>query len=106
MARIADAGLPTTSLLTNAIHWWRTNKTDATRLPHVSDLNVFAYLLGLIEVKRGNLFLEIGPKGKIPGFRVEEDPQGKILFGNLIPKEKAEALRAYMIERLIAPPER
>jgi inosine-uridine nucleoside N-ribohydrolase len=104
VTRIDQAGLPTTDLLTDAIRWWRTNKTDASRLPHVSDLNVFAYLLGLVEVEKGNAYLEIGPKGKLPGFRVEADPKGKILFGNIIPKEKAEALRAYMIERLLAPP--
>jgi inosine-uridine nucleoside N-ribohydrolase len=101
---IEQAGLPTTKLLKEAIHWWRTNKTDATRLPHVSDLNVFAYLLGLVELRKGNMFLEIGPAGKLPGFRLEEDPSGKILLGNVIPKEKAEALREYMIECLLAPP--
>jgi len=101
--RIEQAGLPSTDLLIEAIRWWRRNKTDATRLPHVSDLNVFAYLLGLLEVRRGNLFLEVGPKGRIPGFRLEEDSKGKILFGNLVPKGKAEALRDYVIERLVTP---
>lgn len=104
VARIEQTGLPSTELLREAIHWWRTNKTDATRLPHVSDLNVFAYLLGLIETKRGNLYLEIGPRGKLPGFRVEEDPEGEILLGNIIPRREAEALRAYMIDCLIAAP--
>ena len=102
--RLERTGLPTTQLLTDAIRWWRTNKTDATRLPHVSDLNVFAYLLGLIEVERGNMLIEIGPKGKLPGFRVEADPKGKILFGNIIPRQSAEALREYFVERLVAPP--
>lgn len=104
VASIKQAGLPTTEMLSQAIHWWRTNKTDATRLPHVSDLNVFACLLGLIELEKGNMFLEIGPEGKIPGFRLEEDPSGKIQFGNIIPKKKAEALREYMIKCLLAPP--
>ncbi|OGG03203.1 MAG: hypothetical protein A3F83_16685, partial [Candidatus Glassbacteria bacterium RIFCSPLOWO2_12_FULL_58_11] len=42
--RLKSAGLSTTDLLLQAIHWWHSNKTDATALPHVSDLNVFAYL--------------------------------------------------------------
>jgi inosine-uridine nucleoside N-ribohydrolase len=104
VTRLQQAGLPTTKLLADAIHWWRINKTDATRLPHVSDLNVFAYLLGLIDVTKGNMFIEIGPKGKLPGFRVEADREGKLLFGNIIPRQQAEALRDYFIERLIAPP--
>jgi inosine-uridine nucleoside N-ribohydrolase len=104
VAKIVQAGLPTTDLLSEAIRWWRTNKTDATRLPHVSDLNVFAYLLGLIKVEKGDVFLEIGPNGEIPGFRIENAPEGKILFGNLIPKVKAEALREYLIERLLIDP--
>ena len=45
-----------------------------------------AHLLGLIEVERGNMFIEIGPEGKLPGFRVEADPEGKLLFGNIIPR--------------------
>jgi len=103
--RLRRAGLPSTELLVQSIHWWQTNKTDATRMPHVSDLNVFAYLLGgLIETRRGNLYIDIGPRGKLPGFRVEEDPGGRILFGNLIPREKAEKLRELFMQRLLAAP--
>ena len=103
--RLKNAGLPSTELLVQAIHWWRTNKTDATSRPHVSDLNVFAYLLGdWIETKRGNMYIDIGPRGKLPGFRVEEDPNGRLLFGNLIPREKAEKLREIFMQRLLSPP--
>jgi len=102
--RLTNAGLPSTELLVQAIHWWRTNKTEATSRPHVSDLNVFAYLLGdLIETKRGNMYIDIGPRGKLPGFRVEEDPNGRLLFGNLIPREKAEKLREIFMQRLLTP---
>jgi len=104
--KLEEAGLPTTELLSDSIRWWRTNKTDATSLPHVSDLNVFAFLLGMVEVKKGNMYLEIGPKGKLPGFRIEEDAEGKILYGNMIPQQKAEALREYMMECLLKVPER
>lgn len=102
--RLRKAGLPTTELLVAAIDWWKKNKADATPLPHVSDLNVFAYLLGLIEVQRGNLFLELGPSGALPKFRVEPDPAGDILFGNSLPQDKAEALRERFFEVLTAKP--
>lgn len=93
-------GLPTTELLVSAIDWWKTNKPDATPLPHVSDLNVFAYLLGLIEVRRGNLLLDLGPSGKLPEFRVEPDPKGAIMFGNTLPRDMAESLRTRFFEVL------
>jgi len=102
---LKKAGLPTTELLVQAIGYWKKNKRDATRLPHVSDLNVFAYLMGgYIETRRGNVFIEIGPRGKLPGFKVEEDPEGKVLLGSLIPKDKASRLRELFMERLLAPP--
>ncbi|HUU29781.1 MAG TPA: nucleoside hydrolase [archaeon] len=103
--RIRNKKIPSTELLVQAIHWWRTNKTDATSLPHVSDLNVFAYLLGLLPTERGNVFIEIGPQGTLPGFRIDPDPEGRIEFGRVIPKEKAESLRELLIERLVTPPE-
>ena len=103
--RLKKAGLPTTELLVQAIHWWRTNKTDATSLPHVSDLNVFAYLLGgWVETVPGNVFVDIGPRGSLPGFRVEDDPEGRILLGRIIPREKGARLREIFMERLLAPP--
>jgi inosine-uridine nucleoside N-ribohydrolase len=105
--RLKNAGLPSTELLSDAIRWWRTNKTDATSRPHVSDLNVFAFLLGgWVETEKGNAYIDIGPRGGLPGFRVEADPEGKIRFGNLIPREKAERLRKLFVERLLAPPPR
>lgn len=105
--RLRNAGLPTTTLLSEAIHWWKMNKADATRLPHVSDLNVFAYLLGgWVETVRGKVFIEIGPRGSLPGFRVEEDPRGRILLGKDIPKEKAAVLRDIFMERLVSRPVR
>ena len=88
-----------------AIHWWQTNKTDATSLPHVSDLNVFAYLLGgWIETTPGNVFIELGPRGQLPGFRVENDPQGRIQLGREIPRDKGARLREIFRRRLLPPP--
>jgi len=103
--RLKAAGLPTTELLVQAIHWWQTNKTDATALPHVSDLNVFAYLLGgWVETVPADVFIELGPRGQLPGFRVVDNPQGQILVGREIPQEKGARLREILMERLLAPP--
>ncbi|MBN2289910.1 MAG: nucleoside hydrolase [Candidatus Glassbacteria bacterium] len=105
VGRLKSAGLPSTELLVQAIHWWRTNKTDATSMPHVSDLNVFAYLLGgRIETTSGEVRIEIGPGGTLPGLRVEEVPSGRVQLGRLIPREKAEELREIFMQRLLSPP--
>jgi len=100
--RLRKAGLPTTELLCQAIDYWHKNKKDATPLPHVSDLNVFAYLLGLVPVERGNLFLELGPPDSLPGFRVLPDPKGAIRFGNQLAAGKADSLRSMFFKTLTA----
>jgi purine nucleosidase len=102
--RLERAGLPSTELLVEAIRWWKKNKTDATALPHVSDLNVFAYLLGLVETEPGNVFFDLGSADKLPGFRVEPDPAGRIRFGSRIAQDKADCLRAIFFDRLTALP--
>ncbi|MCE5272023.1 nucleoside hydrolase [bacterium] len=98
--RLRAAGLPATELLCNAIDYWHRNKKDSTPLPHVSDLNVFAYLMGLVPVERGSLFLELGPAGGLPGFRVQADPAGAILFGNSLEPGVGARLRSILIETL------
>jgi len=66
-------------MLVEAIDWWHKNKPDATPQPHVSDLNVFAYLLGgWVETVPGHVFIEIGPRGHLPEFRVQDNPEGRI----------------------------
>ena len=102
--RLEQAGLPSSKLLVDAISWWRKNKTDATALPHVSDLNVFAYLLGMVEIEKGNVFFDMVPAGKLPGFKVEANPAGKIWFGNRIAQDKSDVLRKMFFDRLTAPP--
>jgi len=101
--RLKAAGLPSTELLVQAIDYWHKNKKDATPLPHVSDLNVFAYLLGLVETRKSDVFIEIGPQGALPNFRVEPDPEGRIDFGWIIEKEKAAKLRELFMQRLLTP---
>ncbi|MBW7996957.1 MAG: nucleoside hydrolase [Candidatus Glassbacteria bacterium] len=103
--RLEESKLPTAKLLVDAIRWWRTNKVDATSLPHVSDLNVFAYLLGgWVETTPGHVFIEIGPRGFLPGFRVEDNPEGRILLGREIPRDKGAELREIFMTRLLSEP--
>ena len=102
--RLSECTLPTAKLLAEAVRLWSTNKRDATGLPHVSDLNVFAHLLGLVPVTSGEVFIEIGPRGSLPGFRVEEKYGGRILLGREIPKEQGDKLRELFIDRLTSEP--
>jgi purine nucleosidase/pyrimidine-specific ribonucleoside hydrolase len=103
--RLRQSELPTAKVLVEAIDLWHKNKPDATPNPHVSDLNVFAYLLGgWIETVPGNVFIEIGPRGTLPGFRVEDDPDGRIMLGREIPREKGEKLRQLFMQRLLSEP--
>ncbi len=103
--RLQESKLPTVKILVEAIKWWRTNKVDATTLPHVSDLNVFAYLLGgWVETTAGNVFIEIGPRGFLPALRVEDNPEGRIMLGREIPREKGAKLRELLMTRLLSEP--
>jgi inosine-uridine nucleoside N-ribohydrolase len=103
--RLQESSLPTAKILVEAIKWWHTNKVDATTLPHVSDLNVFAYLLGgWVETVPGDVFIDIGPRGSMSGFRVQDNPKGKILLGREIPREKGGRLREIFFERLLGEP--
>ncbi len=102
--RLRASSLPTAKLLVEAIDWWHKNKPDATPLPHVSDLNVFAYLLGgWVETVPGHVYIEIGPSGTLPGFRVQDDPQGKIMLGARFRKTKVRNCEIFM-QRLLAQP--
>ena len=112
MERLKSAGLPSTDFLLEAIELWIKNKNFGslsqprhTLIPHLSDLCVFAYLLGgWLETTKGSLYLEIGPRESIPGFRVEENPDGNIILGKQIPRERGTELRKLFMDRLTAPP--
>lgn len=99
--RLRNSSSPKSRLLVEAIDWWKKNKKDATPLPHVSDLNVFAYLLGFVPVERGDMFLELGPADKLPSFRIVPGPEGAILFGNMLPRERGDSLRTLFFNTLL-----
>lgn len=101
-ARLRAAGTPTTEVLAKAISLWRENKPDATPTPHLSDLSVFAYLLGgWLEVRPGRLTLTLPPDG-LAGLEVIEDPRGPHLLGSEVPREGGPALRELFLARVLA----
>jgi purine nucleosidase len=99
--RLRESGQPVARLLTEAIGWWRKNKPDATPRPHVSDLSVFAYLLGgWLETRRGRVTLSLTPD-RLPELRVEEDAEGPHWIGGEVERGKAEELREVVVGRLV-----
>ncbi len=100
-SRLRQAGTPGAKLLTAAIDLWRKNKPDASRWPHLADLNTFAYLMGdWLEVRRGRAALTIAP-GKLPGLGVDYAPEGPHLLGEEMTREKGAALRELAMSRMI-----
>lgn len=103
--RLRSSSLPTARLLVEAIDLWHRNKKDATPLPHVSDLNAFAYLLGgWLETVPGDVFIGIGSGGQLPEFGVKDDPGGRIMLGREISREKGAKLREIFMQRLLSEP--
>jgi purine nucleosidase len=99
--RLRESGHPVTDLLTQAIAYWRKNKADATPQPHVSDLNVFAYLLGgWLETRRGRVTLGLAPD-RLPELRVEEDGEGPHWIGGEVEQGRAGELREVVMGRLL-----
>ena len=99
--RMKAADTELTRYLLDGVHWWQTNKTDATTWPHVSDLNTFAYLLGgYVETRPGQVVISVGPVGSLPGFRAIDDPNGNVMLGNDIPDQEASVLRELFLRRL------
>lgn len=106
VGRLEAAGLPTTELLLEAIRLWRKNKPDATKWPHLSDLNVFAYLMeGWLEVERGRAIVTIAPD-RLAELALQHDPAGPHMLGGEVAKERAEELRELFMERILSPPAR
>ena len=104
LERLRAAGLATTELLAAAVDLWRKNKPDATKWPHVSDLNVFAYLLGgWLEVQRGRASIKVTP-GRLAELEIEHDPEGPHLLGGEVSEAKGAELRQLFMARILAPP--
>jgi len=102
--RLEGANLPTTEVLAKAIRLWRKNKPDAAKSPHLSDLNVFAYLMGgWLEVEAGRAMLKVAPDRRAE-LAVEHDPAGPHSLGSEVPKQRAPELRELFMERVLRPP--
>lgn len=88
-------------LLTAAIGLWRKNKPDTTPQPHLSDLNVFAYLLGgWLETRPGRVTLSLAPD-RLPELRVEAAAEGPHWIGGEVERGKAGELRELVMGRLV-----
>lgn len=102
--RLREAGRPLPQLLFRAVELWRRNKreTDENSIPHVSDLNVFAHLLGgRTKTRRGSASILVPPRGELPELHIEYDNAGPHLLGEVLPAEKGAALRELLMSRLL-----
>jgi purine nucleosidase/pyrimidine-specific ribonucleoside hydrolase len=99
--------LATTDLLARAIDLWKRNKPDATPLPHVSDLSVFAYLLNpdWLFARHGRATVTT-PREDIAALTVEYDAEGPHLLVRDMSRAGGADVRRLFMERLLAPPGR
>jgi purine nucleosidase len=108
--RIRKAELPTTDYLAQAIDLWYLNKPDHTEYPHLADLCTLAYLLGgWFPTYRGNFFITVPTRlyrteYKAIDISIEENPDGRVVFGREITKELGLKLNKLFMERILAPP--
>jgi inosine-uridine nucleoside N-ribohydrolase len=104
---IRTRGLDTTEIIWLAIREWRKNKRECgpDSTPHVSDLDVFAYLLGgILETRPGRAYVGVGPTGTLPELRVEEHPDGPHTLGWAADADAVRALHDLFMQRLLAEP--
>ncbi len=106
---IRTRGLETTDLMMVAIEGWRKNKIECgpDSIPHLSDLKVFAYLLGgFIETIPGFVHITVSPYGspEISGLKVVPDPKGSHLLGWKATPENGRRLHHLFMERILAEP--
>ena len=109
VAAIAEAGLETTDILWTAIQEWRKNKMEVKdrpgALPHVSDLDTMAHLLGgFIETQPAFVEVGVGARGRLPSLKVAPDPEGPHQVGCRVIAGRGRALHDLLMERLLAPP--
>jgi len=88
-------------LLASAVDLWRQNKKDTGgRPPHLSDMNVFAYLMGILPATRADVAITVTRRGKMPGLSVTPVDDGIHLAGAPLPKRAAQTLREQLLQRL------
>ena len=102
--RIRDAHRPLPRLLAQAIDLWSVNKREVQGgPPHLSDLNVLAYLLGgWIDAGCGRVSITVPPRGQLPELRVEYDPEGPHLLGGVVTQAKGSDLRELFLQRILS----
>jgi len=102
--RLRESSEPLPRFLVRAIDLWKENKRDAGPVPHVSDLNAFAWLMGgWLEDEPGRVTLRIPPQGEQAGLEVQADPDGPHRLGRPMVPDKGGAIRELLLERILAP---
>ena len=100
--RIRGSGHALGDLLSVAIDLWRQNKKDAGgRPPHLSDMNVFAFLMGSLSVSRAGVSITVTPQGTLPVLSLAHDLEGPHLTGGRpLDEEAGRRLRSLFLERI------
>ena len=105
---IAERGLETTDVITQAIGEWRKHKREVTAetTPHVSDMVGPAYLLdpANLTVRRGKATILVPPRHTLGGLQIEWTDDGPHTLGWAGPDEKMHALHALFMQRILAEP--
>ncbi|HET6428972.1 MAG TPA: nucleoside hydrolase [Phycisphaerae bacterium] len=104
---IRTRGLETTDVIFTAIQGWRANKREVKpdSTPHLSDLRVFAHLLGgIIETVPGRAFVTVGPRGTVAELRVERDDEGPHTLGWTAGAQAGADLHDLFMKRILAEP--
>ncbi len=104
---IRTRGLATTDVLWTAIGGWRANKAECgpDSLPHMSDMNTLAWLLGgYVETRPGRAHILVGPRGVVASLQVEEDPDGPHTLGWEIAPGRRDSLHDLYMQRILADP--
>ena len=104
--RVERRHLPATEMMTLAIREWRRNKRECTpeSVPHLSDMDVFAYLLGTIDTIPGRAWLTLGPRDQTAELRIETDAGGQHLLGWQTDRDRGQRLHDLFMERVLRAP--
>ena len=105
--RLEQQHSPTSEMMMLAIREWRRNKRECTpeSVPHLSDMDVFAYLLGVIDTVSGRVWLTLGPRDQTAELRIVTDAAGPHLLGWQTDRDRGQRLHDLFMERILRHPD-